>query len=105
LCSFCKLTGKKILLKLEINTSNTQTIKNFDNIPDAIEFLLTECSPEELAKLSPSYCKFCGKKMKAHEDPNFLCMNPHCENYIKINKKKDDEDSNFLITQNQRRNT
>ena len=32
-------------------------------------------------------CKCCGKKMEAHPAPEYhVCMNPHCDNYVKIIK-------------------
>jgi len=32
-------------------------------------------------------CRLCGKKMEAHPKPDYhVCLNPHCDNYIKITK-------------------
>jgi DnaJ-class molecular chaperone len=33
-------------------------------------------------------CKCCGKKMKNKTEPEYICMNPYCDNYIKIVKNE-----------------
>ena len=33
-------------------------------------------------------CKCCGKKMQVRTEPEYICMNPYCENYIKLIKNE-----------------
>ena len=51
---------KKVLVKIEINTPNTQTLKNFNTAFEAIEYLLEHCTPDERIDLFSDYCKWCG---------------------------------------------
>jgi hypothetical protein len=48
------------MVSLKIDTNNTQTIKNFNTIFDAVEYLLERCTPDERMDLFSDYCKWCG---------------------------------------------
>jgi hypothetical protein len=52
---------KKGTVKIEFNTPKSQTILNFKNIFDAVEYLLEEFTPDERIDLFSDYCKYCGK--------------------------------------------
>jgi hypothetical protein len=50
-----------------IDTHNTQTIKNFNDINKAIKHLLTLCTEEERLEVFGEYCKWCGTdKLPCH---------------------------------------
>jgi hypothetical protein len=83
----------------------------------ALDFMLGTLDEKEYpnykinkSKNVSNICKCCGNKMEIHPEPEYcVCINPYCDNYVKIvkvedkeaeRKKKDDEDSNFVVTQN-----
>jgi hypothetical protein len=48
--------------------------KSIDEIP---RVTAEDLMPENI-------CKRCGKKLVAQKDANYLCMNPECDNYVRI---------------------
>jgi hypothetical protein len=51
---------KKAEISVKLDTPNTQTIKNFKTVFDAVEYLLGHCTPDERLDLFSDYCKWCG---------------------------------------------
>ena len=51
---------KKGTVKIEFNTPESQTIMNFKNMFDAVEYLLGEFTADERIDLFSDYCKYCG---------------------------------------------
>jgi hypothetical protein len=51
---------KKASIIIKIDTENTQTNKVYTTVFDAIEYLLSHCTPDERLDLFSDYCKWCG---------------------------------------------
>jgi hypothetical protein len=44
------------------------------------------CIDRVVTELSENTCKSCGREMVNQVEPEYLCMNPKCDNYIKVQK-------------------
>lgn len=51
---------EKASISVKIDTPNKQVNKVFNTIFDAVEHLLTHCTPDERMDLFSDYCKWCG---------------------------------------------
>jgi len=58
--------GKTTVI-VKIDTANAQQNKAFDSVFDAVEHMLTQCTPDERLELFEDYCKYCGTdKLPCH---------------------------------------
>lgn len=70
-----------------------EEIRKLAGHPDAIPhayiewFLKGWRACEQNTPARNDICKGCGKKMKPQQsETNYICMNPYCDNYIKVQK-------------------
>ncbi len=82
---FCNYVFAKI--KDEEKYVDVDLLKKFVEVPPPLPRLLKEDEePLPPPEKSENICKCCGKKMKTRTEPEYICMNPYCDNYIKIIK-------------------